>query len=638
MASRRLVLARLILFVVVAQLVFVSVPALAVPRHGRVRLRGSAAPYAKPSALVRDAADRERVDFQMYLGLRDRAGAEALLARVSDPASPSYGEYLTPTQFRARFARPQADVTELSTWLRGQGFRLETVPENHLYVPATGTVAQVERTFGVSMKYYRVGDQVLRAPTAAPSIPASLAGIADGVLGLAETRVHPTIRRAPPPPAFVNAPPCSRFWGKKLASDKPEAYGAVQPYAPCGYTPEQLQGAYGTAGAIESGNDGTGVTVAIIDAYLAPTLQEDLDTYSDMHGLPRTTLEISSEPVGRGSVANQQGWYGEQTLDVEAVHAMAPGASILYWGAASSGGTDIRNAMVDIVDNHRADLISNSYGNYGEQIPTRTIVADSDVYIQAGVEGIGVYFSSGDDGDEIATLGYRTVDWSASSPYVTAVGGTSLGVGASDEYLFETGWGTTSSDLRHGAWRPDPPGSFVYAGGGGTSMLFPEPDYQQGVVPDTLSGYWGIGFDNRVVPDISTVGDPNTGMLVGERQTFPNGSVRYGEYRIGGTSLSCPLMAGIMALVDQRAGFAHGFANPALYALAGTDAVRDVVDPPTTMAVVRANYVNDVNAKQGVYYVLRSLNQTGTLHTITGYDDASGIGSPNGEAFLEALD
>ena len=182
------------------------------------------------------------------------------------------------------------------------------------------------------------------------------------------------------------------------------------------------------------------------------------------------------------------------------------------------------------------------------------------------------------------------------------------------------------------------PGSFVYGSGGGTSMLFPEPSYQQGVVPASLSGYWGIGFDNRVVPDIATVGDPNTGMLVGETQIFPKGSARYGEYRIGGTSLSCPLMAGIMALADQRAGTPHGFANPALYALAGTGAVRDIVDPATTMAVVRANYVNDVNAKQGVYYVLRSLNQTGTLQTIPGYDDVTGIGSPNGEAFLQALD
>jgi subtilase family serine protease len=630
-------MARPWLAVVIGLLVVPLVPALAGASRGRVTLAGSAAPYAARSSVVRDAAPDEVVDFQMYLGLRDREAAIALLGQVSDPASASYGRYLTPAGFRARFSPSQGSVDAVASWLRGQGFRVGAVPANHLYVPATGTVRQVERAFAVRLRYFRVGSQVLRAPVAAPSIPASLAGVVDGVLGLAETRYHPSIKRAPPPPAFVNSPPCSSSWGEQVATDKPEAYGVHQPYAPCGYTPDQLQGAYGTAAAIDGGNDGTGVTVAIIDAFLAPTLQEDLDTYSDLHGLPRTTLQVFAEPVRRGSVANQQGWYGEQALDVEAVHSMAPGASIVYWGAASSGGTDIRNAMVDIVDNHRADLISNSYGVFGEQVPPKGISADNDVYIQAGLEGIGVYFSSGDDGDEVATLGYRTVDWPASSPYVTAVGGTSLGVGASDEYLFETAWGTTSSNLGKNGWKPAPPGPFYYGGGGGTSVIFPEPAYQQGVVPSALANYWGFGYPNRVVPDISTVGDPNTGMLVGETQTFPNGSVRYSEYRIGGTSLSCPLMAGIMALADQRAGAAHGFANAALYDLAGTGAVRDVVDPATTMAVVRVNYVNDVNARDGVYTVLRTLNQTGTLDTTPGYDDATGIGSPNGEAFLAAL-
>jgi subtilase family serine protease len=614
-----------------------ATPAFAGRVDERVALPGSAAPYARISARVRDAAATERVDFQVFLGLRDRGGAAALLARVSNPRSPSFRHYLSPAAFRARFSRPDSDVRSVAAWLREQGFRVGTVPANHLYVPASGTVAQAERAFGVSFAYYRSGGQTLRSPSGAPSIPASMAGLVEGVLGLADSRVHPNIDAAPPPPVFRNAPPCSSFWAETMATEVPEAFGATQPYAPCGYTPSQLQGAYGTAEAIAGGNDGTGVTVAIIDAYLSPTLQEDLDTFSSLHGLSQTTLQIFSVPIHRGSVGNQQGWYGEQTLDVEAVHSMAPGASILYWGAASSGGADIRAAMIDIVDNDRAQLISNSYGNYGEQLPPKQIVADNDVFIQAGLEGIGVYFSSGDRGDEVVGLGYRSVDWSASSPYVTAVGGTSLAVGEADDYLFETGWGTTSSTLGRNGWAPAPPGDFLYGGGGGTSFLFPEPDYQQGVVPDSLSGFWGTGFDNRVVPDISTVGDPNTGMLIGETQSFPNGSIRYSEYRVGGTSLSCPLMAGIMALADQRAGVRHGFVNPELYELAGTTALRDIVDPATTLAVVRANYVNGVNPRAGIYYTLRALSQTGTLDTIPGYDDVTGLGSPNGEAFLAAL-
>ncbi len=131
-------------------------------------------------------------------------------------------------------------------------------------------------------------------------------------------------------------------------------------------------------------------------------------------------------------------------------------------------------------------------------------------------------------------------------------------------------------------------------------------------------------------------GDPTTGMLVGQTQTFSDG-VYYDEYRIGGTSLSCPLFAGVMALADQKAGFAHGFANPALYA-APASAYRDVVAPASPLAAVRADFVNGENASGGMSYSARSLNQTGTLHTIPGYDDVTGRGTPDGVAFLNALD
>ena len=147
-------------------------------------------------------------------------------------------------------------------------------------------------------------------------------------------------------------------------------------------------------------------------------------------------------------------------------------------------------------------------------------------------------------------------------------------------------------------WSPQPPGDFRYGSGGGTSRLFGEPGYQRPVVPGSLvRRYGGVG---RVVPDISMDGDPNSGMLVGETQTFPDGSVKYGEYRVGGTSLSSPLFAGYMAVADQRAGFHHGFVNPALYGLSGSHAIRDVRPSPTQIAVVRNNFNNGVDKSGGV--------------------------------------
>ncbi len=408
-----------------------------------------------------------------------------------------------------------------------------------------------------------------------------------------------------------------------------------------GYTPAQFRGAYGVAKAIKHGNDGSGVTVAVIDAYAAPTIVYDVNRYSVDNGIPAFTRGQFTQVWAPGLVAepaqgDEQDWYGEETLDVEAVHSMAPGARIVYVGALSSSDTDMDAALNWVVDRRAARIVSNSYGDAGEGVPADLIRAESAIFMQAACEGIGLYFSSGDDGDEVANLGDRTVDWPASSPWITDVGGTSLGVNARNDYVFETGWGTTKSVLTDNVWTPTPPGAYLYGSGGGTSKLFVEPWYQFGIVPKAISHYFSA-IPGRAVPDVAMDGDPTTGMLVGETQTWSDGSVSYDTYRIGGTSVSCPLFAGVMALADQRARHAHGFANPALYAALRKGAYRDVVDPPSIMAAVRSDFANGENATDGIIYSLRTFNQTGTLHTLPGYDDVTGVGSPNGEAFLNAL-
>jgi subtilase family serine protease len=235
--------------------------------------------------------------------------------------------------------------------------------------------------------------------------------------------------------------------------------------------------------------------------------------------------------------------------------------------------------------------------------------------------------------------GYVTTDWPASSPYVTAVGGTSLGVDASNNYLFETGWGTTTSSWTGSAWSPTPPGAWLYGSGGGVSRLFAEPFYQQGVVPQAV--FQAQGRTGRADPDIAALADPNTGYLVGQTQTFPDGSVKYSEYRLGGTSLASPLMAGVMALVDQARATAGdapaGFANPLFYArLPGSSAVHDIVDPPSTIATVRVNFANGVDPSAGLQYRLRTMDQTLSLHTTPGYDDVTGLGTP-ASSFISTL-
>lgn len=134
------------------------------------------------------------------------------------------------------------------------------------------------------------------------------------------------------------------------------------------------------------------------------------------------------------------------------------------------------------------------------------------------------------------------------------------------------------------------------------------------------------------------MGDPNTGMLVGQSQSFPDGSIRYDEYRLGGTSLSSPLFAGIVALADQLRGRPLGFLNPKLYRVGGSSAFRDVNHGRSvTDGVVRVDFTNGFDASGGTVTSLRTFNQTGTIYTRPGYDDVTGLGSPNGWSFLAAL-
>src|SRR6266436_5362129 len=600
---------------------------------GRATLPGSVPSWANSKNYVAPADASQSIGFRVYLGWKDPAAVLSLAQAVSDPRSPSYRHYLTPAQ---------SDVNSVESWLRSEGFTVVYIPQNNHYVSAEGTVAQASTAFGVDFANYAVQGLTVRSPTAELSVPSALANVVSGVLGLDDTaqfvRPHNVVD-APPPAAFVTGTPCSVYWGEKAAVGFTNPYGAgVLPYAPCGYTPQQIKGAYGLSGAAF---DGSGQTVAIIDAYASPTIEQDVNQWSRNRGLPSFTGNQFTQVVApgtyhhpeRGQKQDPQGWYGEETLDVEAVHGMAPGADIVFVGAPNNF-QDLDAALNHVVDRGLAQIVTNSYGFVTEVLPPGYIKPYEDTILQGVTEGIGIYFSSGDNSDESLVEGYTTTDWPASSPFVTAVGGTSLAVGTGNNYLFETGWGSTTSSWTGTAWSPTPPGSWLYGAGGGVSRIFAEPSYQVGVVPSAV--FAAQGRTGRSVPDISAVADVTTGYIIGETQTFPDGTVKYSEYRIGGTSLSSPIMAGIMALADQAAGHPHGFANPLFYSLAGSASFKDIVSPASTVAVVRTNYKNGVDASNGLSYVLRTMNQTLSLKTPPGYDDVTGLGTPT-SSFLSAL-
>jgi len=321
---------------------------------------------------------------------------------------------------------------------------------------------------------------------------------------------------------------------------------------------------------------------------------------------------------------------------------MAPGADLVYLGAPNNY-RDLDAIMNKVVDRHLADIVTNSYGYGGEALPWGTIKPQLDTQIQAAAEGISLFFSSGDYGDETGGSGnaaQATPDWPASSPWVTAVGGTSLGVAADNSRLFEVGWETTRSTLTGdspAAWGSR---TYLYGSGGGTSRLFAQPAYQAGVVPDSIATANNTRSQKmRVVPDVSALGDPTTGMLVGQTQTFPDGHAAYSEYRIGGTSLSSPLFAGAMALAVQKAGHPFGLANPALYAARGASYDITKADLSAYPGAVRVDYANYVDASDGYLYSARWFDDDSslTIHVRPQYDDVTGVGSPDGQAWLDAV-
>jgi len=633
-----------------AALIASSAGVTAASAASTTRLPGSKPTWAGTGNRVAPSNGSAPVDFKVYLDWRNAGAAAQYALAASTRGNPTSGKFLTPAQFRAQFSPSTSDVSAVKNWLSGQGFQVGYVPANRKYVEATGTVTQASRAFGTTFSQYRTQGMTLRSNDTALSVPASLSQV-EAVTGLDDSAalIH---TQSNPPAAFVNARPCSAYWGEKTMTNSPTNDGTTMPndpqsWAPCGYAGAQLQGAYGLAPTISSGTDGSGVTVAVIDAYASPTVQSDLNTYSQKHGLPTLRKGQFREVVAPGTYKRPQnprqdpeGWSGEETLDVEAVHTMAPGADIVYVGSPNNY-QDMNAALNTVVDKHLADIVTNSYGWSGEALPPGYIKPQNDVLIQAAAEGISMFFSSGDDGDETggdpANASSATPDWPASSPWVTAVGGTSLGVDQNNARQFEVGWETAKSTLgANGKWSSP---SYLYGSGGGTSRLFAQPGYQQGVVTTQFSEKNGSSQPMRVVPDVSAVGDPTTGMLVGQTQTFPDGTAKYSEYRIGGTSLSSPLYAGMFALAQQQAGHSFGLANPALYnAQAVTyDITKNALG--TYDGAVRSDYVNGVDGADGYVYTARwfDVDKDLTIHVGPAYDDVTGIGSPDGTAWLNAV-
>ena len=628
--------------------------------QSRHPLPGSTPKWLGNAHRVAATPDNKKISFGLLLGLRNADKIDSQIQALTDPSSASYGQWLTNAQFKTRYAPAASDVAAVEGWLAGQGFTVGRTLPSGLFVPASGTAAQIEKTFGTNLNSYSLDGKTVLGNSSALSLPsgtpAAVVGAVGGVLGLDQGTALKKPADTEPPVApsdgRFGVQPCSSYFGQKTATTLPSANGKKQPYAVCGYTPKQVESAYGLSNSIARGVDGRGITVAVTDAYASPTIVGDVAKYNHLYGLPQFKPGQFSQIIpaddGYANVdeCGAAGWYGEQTLDIEAVHAMAPGAKVVYVGGSDCiNGLD--EAWATTIDNHVADVITDSWTDYFDDpsLLGQDYIDYYDTFSkEAALTGISVLFSTGDSGDhtnEPCTVtglpdgAYcaRSAEFPSDSPYVTAVGGTSLEIGSRGQWLGEYGWQDAYATLGTKTWNAS---AWASGGGGGTSQIWKEPFYQKGVVPNSVARSNG-GQPMRSVPDVAMIGDPNTGLRVGQTQVFPDGTY-WDTYRIGGTSLASPLMAGVLAVAGSAAHHAIGFANPLLYSLNRTSAVHDLVAPRTAAHQVRTDYANGFDASGGLTYKLETIDvQSTTLHDVRGWDNETGVGSPNGSALLAAV-
>jgi len=621
----------------------------AAPRPSVTTLRGSVAPFVTRTTATGNAAGSQKLTIQVWLRPRT-AAAEAYARSVSTPGSTLFRHYLSPDAWAARFGATPAAASKVAAWLRSTGFTAIHAGSHRSFVRATGKVSQINAAFRTQVKYYRATRSVnagryrLRANSRAISVPTSLAGSVLGVTGIdnaapVNPMLRPTSRPArartvhaqPKPPSI----PCSQYYGQHVIGHLPAAFGTTK-FATdvCGYSASQMRAAYGA----NSVNTGKGQTIALVELGLTRDMFLTLQDYAAANGMPAPSPRRYSElSLGQGTACGDF-FDVEEQLDVESSYDMAPGASQLVVGGDSCNDGDfglqgLFDAVLAVLGNGNhslATVASNSWGSGDEAQPAFLTDIEHAFLVRGAAEGVGMYFATGD----FSGNGAPTTD-----PFAIGVGGTTLGIGKTNNRLFETGWSTDEALLDKGRWFDV---GEQGAASGGPSLLFKEPAYQKGVVPAALTKAPGDrGGPVRSAPDISADADPFTGFATGLLLFHKKKPPTFAEFAIGGTSLATPLVAGIVTAAQQGQGKAFGFVNPVLYKLghsAYIDALPLTKSSPTLWRGTACSQ-HDCGLTALATFDVQSFNMFGYFGQVTlrGYDNMTGIGVPAGQAFISAL-
>jgi subtilase family serine protease len=375
-------------------------------------------------------------------------------------------------------------------------------------------------------------------------------------------------------------------------------------------TPRSLRFAYGVEALMQRGYTGKGQTIVDIVSYNSPTLQQDMDTFDQEFGLPPITLKVMS-PIGSVPFdANNQemsGWADETNLDVQTIHAIAPGANIVVLTSPvdETEGTIGLPQYLELeqyaISHHLGSIISQSWG--ASEVTLKDSAGQQEIrqweafYQQATTQqGITFFASSGDNGatdytdlNEMQLSTTPTTSFPPDDPWVTSTGGTEL-QRTQDGGFSETAWNDSGG-----------------ASGGGFSAFFPTPSYQQSLPPSVQQ----VLNHRRGVPDVAADADPTTALAVYSRRW----------QLIGGTSAAAPLWAAIAAIANQVAGHPLGFLNTALYKLAASSTyARDFHD------ITEGNNSVRVHGTPVPGY-----------NAAPGWDPVTGLGSPDAENLVPDL-
>jgi hypothetical protein len=563
----------------------------AAPPAGRI---GSAPRRPAGSRVLGPLAGNSKLHITIGLAPRNPPALSAYATAVST-SGPAYHHFLSVAQFARQFGPTGATIATVRSSLRAHGLRPGRLSPNGLSISVSADAHTMAKAFSTSFDRIAVrGGRTAYANTTAPRVDAQVAGDVQAIIGLDSIsharplalpgRTHGHSARVAPSVATAGPTPCS------TARAVADGAGA--------HTADQIATAYGFDGLYRAGDLGAGQTVALYE--LEPNLKSDISAYQSCYG---TSTSVTYAPVGAG--AGTGAGQGEAALDIETVIGLAPAASlIVYQGLNTTDGAyDTYNA---IVSQNRARVISTSWGECELNLGATAAQAESTLFAEAAVQGQSVLAASGDEGAQDcydpATQFPTTpaVDDPASQPFVTGVGGTTL----------------TGRPRLEAVWNNE-----IGASGGGDSSLWPMPAYQSGapgvVNLSSAAGNTcgGSGGFCREVPDVSLDADPDTGYV-----TYWNGNGSpqdiTGWGAVGGTSAGAPGWAAMFALANAStacAGAPIGFANPALYlATAG---------------------LNDITAGNNDW----TATNGGVFAAGTGYDQATGLGTPIAPALSTAL-